>query len=274
MQNRTISYTIAGVVILALLIGGYLFDRRNTTTSENTVATSTVSSSTSSTVTTATSTTGTGVAAEGEGTAVTKIIPIADTITSPNYAKSLTFSSNVSASLRTALNAQLAANTAAINKDKYDFNAWMSVGNVRHMAGDEQGAKEVWEYVSKIWPDNVASFNNLGDLYANYLKDYAKAEANFLTAIVNKPGDTNPYRNLFTLYYDAGYNKSKAEAILKKAIAAVPKAVDMQVLLARYYRDTGRTAEAKTQYDLAIANAKSQGQTSLATSIQTERDAI
>ena len=163
---------------------------------------------------------------------------------------------------------------AAINKDKYDFNMWINLGTLRHMAVDEQGAKEVWEYASATWPTNVASFNDLGDLYANYLKDYAKAESNFLTAVKNKPDDTNPYRNLFTLYYDAGYNKGKAEAILKKAIAAAPKAVDMQVLLARYYRDTGRTAEAKAEYSLAIKNAQSQGQTDLATTLQAESSAF
>ena len=53
---------------------------------------------------------------------------------------------------------------------------WLVLGVYRKMIGDYESAKEVWEYASAIRPQNSVSFNNLGELYAYYLKDNAKAE--------------------------------------------------------------------------------------------------
>lgn len=279
MQNRN---TLIIVVIVLILVvgGGYLYTQRPSSTTPDTGSSTTTASLVTSTSTNIVSVTSSNTSVKGIQTTSgsagysVNIIPDKTAAKAPDYTKPIAYSASISPTLKSALQAQFNITVAAINKDKYNFNAWIDLGAQHHMAGDDTAAAAIWEYASLTWPTNVASFNNLGDLYANFLKNYAKAETNFLTAIKNKPSDTNPYRNLFTLYYTAGYNKAKAEAILKQGIAAAPKAVDMQVLLARYYRDTGRTAEAKAEYNLAITNAQSQSQTSLATTIQSERDAF
>lgn len=270
MQNRTISYAVLIIIVIILLLGGYYYLRNNPSpsdtftnaTSTQQVATSTVTATTSAGTISATSPT-------GEGYTISAI-PVSERPEAPNYQRSLVFNASISADVRTKMNAQFAATKALLAKDSSDFNAWLTIGNLRLIAGDEAGAKEIWDYTAQVWPTNKVSFNNLGDYYTTYQKDFAKAEANYLLAIKNDAANAAPYRSLFSLYYTLGYNKSKGEGILKQGIAAVPKAVDLQVLLARYYRDTGRTAEAKAQYNLAITNAQSQGQTSLATTIQSE----
>jgi cytochrome c-type biogenesis protein CcmH/NrfG len=204
------------------------------------------------------------------------IVPIGERPETPNYKRDLIFDASVNAAARTSLQAQFTAAKALLAKDSSDFNAWLSIGNIRLIGGDAAGAKEIWDYASKVWPTNQVTFNNLGDYYVNYQKDYAKAEANYLIAIKNKPTDPSAYRSLFGLYYTTGYKRTgtTAEDILKKGIAASPSTVDLQVLLARYYRDTGRKTEAKAEFNVAIATAQSSSQSSVVTALQTERDAF
>ena len=106
----------------------------------------------------------------------------------------------------------------------------------------------------------------------NFLHDYTKAEANYLVGIKDAPSTTAFYKDLFSLYTTTSYKPSNtaAENILKQGISANPKSVDLQMTLARYYKSLGRAADAKAEYDAAIANAKSQNQSDLAAQIQAE----
>lgn len=214
---------------------------------------------------------------EAGGQSSTNIIPIAGNKSgqmpkAPDYTRPLTFTAKMSATEKSALQKSYATVQTEIKKDALSFNDWVYLGNINLMAGNYKLAQEYWDYVSLVWPTNVSSFNNLGDLYMSYLKDYPKAEANFLQAIKNKPDDTNPYRNLFTLYSETSYKPSNtaAEDILKKAIAANPRAVDMQYMLAVYYKKLGRTQDAQAMFQAAITNATNQGQTALAAQIKLE----
>jgi tetratricopeptide (TPR) repeat protein len=204
----------------------------------------------------------------------TSIIPISAeaTFKAPKYPETLSFTGTYSTSDKTALQGAYKQAVDAIAKDRLDFNAWMSLGTINLMAGNIAKAQEIWSYGSTQWPTNVVSHNNLGDLYMNYVRDYAKADAEFKLAIVNKPKDPNPYKNLFTLYSETSYKPTNtaAEDILKQGIAAVPTSVDMQVLLARWYKKLDRAAEAKATYQAAIDNATKLGETQLATQIKAE----
>ncbi len=153
-----------------------------------------------------------------------------------------------------------------------DMNRLIQKGTDYKKAGDYANAAKTWESVSSMWPQNIISFNNLGDLYMNYLKDYPKAEKNYLQHITNRSDDPNAYRTLFELYTTTSYKPSStaAEDILKKGIANNTQAYDLNILLARYYKAAGRTAEAKAQYDLAIGIVTRQGNASLAAQIDEE----
>jgi thioredoxin-like negative regulator of GroEL len=98
------------------------------------------------------------------------------------------------------------------------------------------------------------------------------ANTNYLAAIKINPGQPDFYRALFTLYTTTSYKPTAtaAEDILKAGIAANAKAVDLQVLLARYYKSAGRASDAAAEYAVAVSNAQSQGNQPLATQIQQE----
>jgi len=162
---------------------------------------------------------------------------------------------------------------AEIVKTPNDMRLWINLGTVRRTAGDYEGARLVWAFVAAVAPSNAAAFFNLGNLYGTDLKQYENAEINYKKAIQLLPTDTNPYRSLFEIYstvYKTG--TAAAENILKDGIKSNPRAVDLQVMLARYDTAQGRTADARIQYDAAIANARAQGNTALAGEITTERD--
>ena len=143
------------------------------------------------------------------------------------------------------------------------------------MLSDYEGASQAWGFAALLIPKNPTPFANLGYLYTVYLPDYPKAEANYRIAIANNPHDTNTINNFFELYkYHYKQGTSAAADVLKAGIAANPGALDLQVTLARYYRDNKQSAEAKTGYDTAIATAQTQGQTTLATQLQAEKAAL
>ncbi len=189
----------------------------------------------------------------------------------PTFAAPITYEGSVSADVRTALNQDLAKVQAALQKSKNDMNNWLQLGVLYKMGGDYNDAERIWQYVSAAWPHNTISFVNLGDLYMNFLQDYKKAESSYLKAIHNDPGNVENYINLFTLYSGLYTSSpSAAENILKNGIAANPQSYQLQLTLARYYVSKGRTADAKVQYDAAIANAKHAGQPTIAADIQKE----
>ncbi len=256
-----------GVLVLAIAIitGGYIYQGSRPVSTTTELATSTDKAAFALLA---------GEQTTGVGT--TNIIPISDSaaasVKAPDFKRALKFTSTFTDVEKAAIQKNYNTIQAELAADPKSFNAWVFMGNINLIVGNYQLAKEYWDYVSTVWPTNVASFNNLGDLYMGYLKDYPKAEAAFLKAIDNKGDDSNPYKNLFTLYSETSYKPTNtaAEDILKRGIAAVPNSVDMQYQLAVYYKKLGRTEDAKAMYQAAIDNATRQGQTSLATQIKAE----
>jgi len=202
----------------------------------------------------------------------------AASIPAPNFRAPLVVlpSLNLTQEVVTKLEQQLAGIQAIISKDPTNFDAWLRLGGTRKTAGDYAGAAADWQYLSAVYPKNNISFDNLGSLYLDFIKDYGKAELNYKRAVTNNPLDVNGYRALFSLYTDYGYKTgtSAASDILKEGIAANPKAIDLYVLLARYYAGKGQTSEARSEYDAAISQATAQGNTALAEEIQTEKSAL
>ena len=112
--------------------------------------------------------------------------------------------------------------SSQLKKNSDNLENWLVLGVYRKMIGDYEGAREVWEYTSVIRPQNSISFNNLGELYAYYLKDNAKAEENYKKAIENDPAAVYIYRNFFDFYRYFAKDTAKARAILEQGIATNP----------------------------------------------------
>ena len=190
----------------------------------------------------------------------------------PDMRAPLVISQDMSSDAQTLLRSKFADAQTALVKNPKDFQTLMTLGQLRKIAGDYTGAAADWNYVATLYPQEASVYDNLGSLYQDFLKDHAKAEAAYLTAIKNRPADLNAYRSLYALYTDYGYkaDTNAAEQILKRGITANPQATDLQVLLARYYVAHKNSAAARTAYDSAITAAKAAGQTDVAAQLSAE----
>jgi len=115
--------------------------------------------------------------------------------------------------------------------DSDNLSAWLDLGIWRKTGGDYEGAVAAWDYAGKIRPENSISFNNLGDLYAYYLKDPQKAEENFLKAIENGPYEIYLYFKMHDFYRDVMKDTAKARAIVERGLESNPDSTELQDLL-------------------------------------------
>jgi Tfp pilus assembly protein PilF len=101
------------------------------------------------------------------------------------------------------------------------------------------------------------------------LKDPVKAEDAYKKALQSDPANPSYYRSLAEFYQSLGKN-AQAETVLRSAGTAVPKAFDLQVLLARMLKQEGKVSEANAVYDATAVAAEKAGNTGLAQSIRDE----
>lgn len=108
----------------------------------------------------------------------------------------------------------------------------IELGTYRKIAGDYEGARDVWEYATKIRPNGSVAFQNLGDLYAYYIKDAVKAEQNFLKAINNGPTEIFLYFKTADFYRYVVKDIDKTRHIVQEGIDANPDSEELKDLLA------------------------------------------
>lgn len=216
---------------------------------------------------------GGSIAVSGNGAVIKEVDT---TISVPSYSKPLVFSSSTTSDVQSALTAQFEALQSIFKSKPTDYEAWLQLGIIRKIGGDYAGAAADWTYVGELYPKSPVPHDDLGDLYLNFTKEYAKAEGEYKQAIALNPQDANAYRALFSLYADFGYKTGTTAAvdIMKQAIANNPKAIDLYVLLAQYYAKTGDTANARAEYSAAIAQAQAQNNPDLAAELGAEQAAL
>ena len=150
----------------------------------------------------------------------------------PNLDIEIKITAEMSEDAKKIVTAKIQDLSSQLKKDSDNLENWLVLGVYRKMIGDYESAKEVWEYASAIRPQNSVSFNNLGELYAYYLKDNAKAEKNYTKAIENDPSAIYIYRNFFDFYRYVVKDLTKAKALLEKGITANPTtSTDLKYLL-------------------------------------------
>ncbi len=71
-----------------------------------------------------------------------------------------------------------------------DFSSWMVLGNAKLTVKDYEGAAAIFEYAGKIRPLNSISFNNLGHIYATFLRRNDAAVAAYQRAIANSADES------------------------------------------------------------------------------------
>lgn len=213
------------VIVLVALIAVLYFLHPHATAPDSSIATTT-SNGASSTVD---SITISANGASSTGAYTIHMITAADAPKAPDYHAPLVFSSSVPADEEASISATFAQAQATIAKTPQDFNAWIALGAARKQAGDYVGAEADWQYVSALYPTNVVSYANLGDLYQNYLHEYAKAVAAYKQQIVNYPKAPYIYDNLYQIYtHEYPVATSTITAMLKAGIAANPDATQLK----------------------------------------------
>lgn len=154
-----------------------------------------------------------------------------------------------------------------VNAD--EVNGLIRSGTVKQNKGDYKGAETDWLEAAQKSPTNLVPYNNLGNLYHYYLKDFPKAEQNLLKVVELDPTYISGYRNLLDLYrYSYQQSTTKAVDILQQGLKANPKNIDLYVLLASYYEQKGDVKNAKLNYNLALTEARVRGDQDIIQSIE------
>lgn len=161
------------------------------------------------------------------------------------------------------------ANLAGADFDAGKVSGLIQSGIVKQNKGDYVGAEEDWIKAQKMSPGNLVPYNNLGNLYHYYLKDFPKAEQNLLKVVELDPSYISGYRSLVDLYrYSYQKNTTKAVDIIQQGLKANPKNVDLYVLLANYYQEKGDVKNARINYNLALEEARVKGDSDVVRSIE------
>lgn len=159
----------------------------------------------------------------------------------PTLVRSTDFKTDISPEIKKITISNLEKAIVEIKKDPTSIDNWFDFGLQRKQLGDYEGARDVWEYTKALEPNNIVSWNNLGDLYHFYLKDYKKSEDNWKKTISLQPDYSQGYRGLYELYtYSMPEKVSQIPVILKLGIEKAPEATDLAVLLAEYEKSISK----------------------------------
>ncbi len=189
----------------------------------------------------------------------------------PSLAHTIAFSDGVPAEVRALIEKNAAAIVNKLEQDPTQVSDWLQLALLYHTANDSKGAKEVWEFLVKVIPEDTTSYDNLGKLYHFNLKDYPKAESYFKQSIAIAPTSATSYFELFTLYrYSYKKETTAAVDILAVWAKAVPQSPDPYFTLGLYYRDLGKIANAKVALTTAMDKARAAGNLDLMSQIGVE----
>jgi tetratricopeptide (TPR) repeat protein len=119
----------------------------------------------------------------------------------------------------------------AIKQNPENGALWAELGLKRKGIEDYQGAKEAYEYALKFLPSSPLLADNLGVIFADYLKDYPKAEQYYRLALSWDSKTDYRYLRLFDFYTYSLKDRSKAKAILEEGLREIPGHQGFQSLL-------------------------------------------
>ena len=152
-------------------------------------------------------------------------------IAMPSLARVYTPLASLPQSVKDADTKAVAEAIAQLKIDPNHLAYWMQLAIQRKGAGDYAGAETIWLYTTERWPTDPVSYNNLADLYENYLHDTTKASVYWNKLIAVEPTNSNAYLNLATLYGINLHDAAKAKATVERGLAANPKNSDLEYAL-------------------------------------------
>ena len=152
---------------------------------------------------------------------------------------------------------------------------WLDLASMRRIAGDYEGAGEIWEYLTVINPDGYVAYINLGDLYKSYLKNPARAEGYYRKAVGLNPTYIPAYLTFHELYrYAYPAKEHLADDILFEALQKTENRLAILIPLGEYYESVGNAAEARKYFTEARDEANRRGETTIVLRINENLDRL
>ncbi len=124
-----------------------------------------------------------------------------------------------------------------------------NLGHINRDLGNYDKARDAYLLAHQISPGSFLPYGDLGELSAEYYKDYPKAVVYYLhAASVDSAYVPQYYYDLFQLYKYQLNDEAKAENILIQGVTQYPKQYDILAQLALYYRQSNQTDKAIARY--------------------------
>ncbi len=173
---------------------------------------------------------------EGSGKYTVEVVPLPEAPSlegMPKLRRPVVFSAAFSEEARGLMRQKIDTSIVALEKNPQSFDEWMHMAILRKTVDDYEGAREIWEFLTRVNPRNFGPFANLGSLYAFDLKDAPRAEKNFTAALALWTKDISVWRNVYDFYRYVRKDDEKAKQTLRDGIEAT-KSPDLQYLLDHY----------------------------------------
>jgi len=144
---------------------------------------------------------------------------------------------------------KILALTNDVRANDADFGVWLDLASYRKVAGDIDGAKEIWIFMTKKFPFEIAPHINLGDLYHFNEKNYSLAEREYATALSLNPTYFPLYLDIYEFYrYSYTEKAHLADDALLDGLALGPSELPLLATLGAYYEETGDSKKAIEYY--------------------------
>ncbi len=153
------------------------------------------------------------------------------TVGTPSLNRPIAIPKSFSPEMATSAKERIGAIIEMLKKNPENAVVWADLGMARKGIEDYEGSKEAYAYALKLQPNNSVVAENLGVIYADYLKDYPKAEQYFRLSITLDPSVGYRYLRLFEFYRYLLKDAQKAKAILEEGLRAIPNDPSLKVLL-------------------------------------------
>ncbi len=146
----------------------------------------------------------------------------------------------------------------ALQKNENDYEALLTVARIRDWSGDQEGAIEIYEKMTKIKPNDLIPYFNMGGIYLG-MKNYDKAGEMYEKVIEINPKWINAYSEIFSLYRFKLTHKydDKIENILKSGLEASKDLggdgfSDYYAMLGIYYKEKNDKEKAIENFEMVL----------------------
>jgi len=226
MQLTNTHKIIISIVIVIVLLTIYIFFDGKSPGQDQLIRENQISTST------AIGSNNIGITSEGGGYKIEQV-PITEgkgvPKPMPDLSRPVFFDISISLTpeIKTMITERITGMQTELKKNASNFSAWLDLGTYQKMGGDYAGTILSWEYASRLAPADYISLGNLGNLYAYFLKDSAKAETYYKQAIARGPMQAYLYVQLAEVYRDINKDSTKALAIINTGLSKIPNNPDL-----------------------------------------------